>query len=128
MKEPVVMSLSAMKKYPRNNKLLIVLAISLPLYLNGNNFRITISGVDPSEYSIGVEEQDSAHLDEVQCTIDYRTNIAGKSIELAYSDQVARRLTAGERRMLLSTSFELTLTVDAFPPANYIPEDTLSFF
>lgn len=108
----------------------MTLSISLPLYLDDNNFGLTITAVDPTLYSISIKPQTPSRLTEVDCLIEYQTDIAQKSIELSYSQQRRRleRVEPGWERQLQSISFQLTMKIDSFPPATYIPEPTLSFY
>ncbi len=65
------MRLKSSYKYPRQNKLRIALQISLPLYLTGSNFFLTVAGLSNKQYSYNVLEQFPSDLTEIALVLDY---------------------------------------------------------
>ena len=105
------MTLFKAYKYPRKNRVLITLNISLPLYIDNSNFAMIISGIDPSLYSVEVVAQNPFILTQVSCRLSYRTNIHRKKIKLEYNSNNVRLLTdsfySPQNRMLVALSFEV---------------------
>jgi cysteine-rich repeat protein len=88
---PLSMTLQKVQKYARENSILMMLEISLPLYLDSSNFKLLVKGVDPAYYWVEVQPQQANNLREISCLLRYQVSLAGKEIELLYNNS-GRRL------------------------------------
>ena len=129
-------------KYARENVILLKLLISIDLYVDSSNFVMEIAGLGATEYKVEIMSQQPSKLKEVECKVSYWKSVAGKQINLVYTSAGGRRLQetgqfpldieeqenvfVASNRMLVSVSFQIT--VDSFPPANFIEPNTNSFY
>lgn len=117
-------------KFPRKNIIRITLRISLPLRLQNNNFAVTFTYLQPTDYSTNILPQSQSELNFISFHIEYKASLQNQKLTLSYSE--SRRLlevsSFSSPRLLRSVSFSSNVDVNAFPPANYIASDNYGFY
>ena len=69
----------------------MTLSINIDLYLDSNNFGLTIGGLTTADFDVVIEKQKPGKLKEVSCIINYRKSIAKRMMSLLFNDANARR-------------------------------------